>query len=200
MKFLFLFIFISKVNLNLLSENVKKIKIILSLENTKLEKEVELNDELNEFLLEFKPENVQRWFPVGYGAQPLYDLKLELKLENSVISSTSKRIAFRTVELVQDKIDNDDNYEFYFKVNEIPIFSKGANFIPMDSFERQNNETIERLIQNAIDANMNMLRIWGGGIYQSEEFYSKCDEKGILVWQEFMFACSLYPVHKEFLE
>jgi beta-mannosidase len=185
----------------LTSESLKRVNIILSLNQQEIQREIELIDGNNEISMDFTPENVKLWFPFGYGDQILYDFHLRvLNLNSNLIASSKKRIAFRKVELVQDKIDNDNNYEFYFKVNDIPIFAKGANFIPMDSFERQSTQTIDRLIQNAVDANMNMLRVWGGGIYQSNEFYEKCDEKGILIWQEFMFACSMYPRHSEFLE
>jgi beta-mannosidase len=90
---------------------------------------------------------------------------------------------------------------FYFRVNGRPVFMKGANYIPQDAFlDRVTTERYEHLLQSAADANMNMLRVWGGGIYEKDIFYDLCDEKGILVWQDFMFACSMYPGDEPFLE
>ena len=83
---------------------------------------------------------------------------------------------------------------FTFIINGVPVFAKGANWIPADSFPtRISKEKYRWLLKSAVDANMNMLRVWGGGIYETDEFYDMCDEMGILVWQEFMFACSMFP-------
>jgi beta-mannosidase len=89
---------------------------------------------------------------------------------------------------------------FYFKVNGIPVYAKGANYIPQNSFQnRVTRSDYEQLLQDVVDANMNMLRVWGGGIYENDEFYQLCDEKGIMLWQDFMFACAMYPGDKDFL-
>jgi beta-mannosidase len=91
---------------------------------------------------------------------------------------------------------------FYFKVNGVPIFAKGANEIPLDVLpERgQNPETVSRILESAHATNMNMLRVWGGGVYESDYFYDKADELGILIWQDFMFACAMYPTYPEYLK
>ena len=90
---------------------------------------------------------------------------------------------------------------FAFVVNGKPIFSKGANWIPGDSFTtRMTKDSYKQLLKNAVNANMNTVRVWGGGIYESEDFYDLCDELGLIVWQDFMFACSLYPGDDNFLE
>jgi beta-mannosidase len=96
----------------------------------------------------------------------------------------------------------DQGLSFYFKVNGHPIFAKGANEIPLSVLpERgQDKDTIERLMQSARDVNMNMLRVWGGGVYESDYFYDLADEYGILIWQDFMFACALYPTDDAYLE
>lgn len=90
---------------------------------------------------------------------------------------------------------------FYFKVNHIPIFMKGSNEIPIDILPEkgQNKTLIQKLLQTAHDSHMNMIRVWGGGVYESDYFYEVADELGILIWQDFMFACSLYPSTEEFL-
>ena len=88
-----------------------------------------------------------------------------------------------------------------FVINGIPVFAKGGNWIPADSFpSRITKDKYRYLIKSVRDSNMNMLRVWGGGIYEADEFYELCDEMGIMVWQDFMFACSMYPANQEFLD
>jgi beta-mannosidase len=161
------------------------------------------------------------WWPNGYGAQPLYDLEVELlspspgpsRREGSKISSPigggwvggavldskNLRIGLRTIEL--DRHADQWGESFQFVVNGLPIFAKGANWIPAHSFVTEvTREFYDDLLTSATQAHMNMLRVWGGGIYEMEAFYDLCDEKGILIWQDFMFACSLYPGDKKFLK
>ena len=97
--------------------------------------------------------------------------------------------------------DDKDGKSFTIKVNGAPVFMKGANYIPADSFvDRVTPERYRFLLQSAADAHMNMLRVWGGGIYEDDRFYDLCDELGMLVWQDFMFACSMYPGDAPFIE
>jgi len=141
----------------------------------------------------------ERWWPNGMGEQPLYDIRVELISAGKILHTISERIGLRTIELVtnQDEVGN----TFHFVVNGRPLFMKGANYIPQDSFlDRVTPERYAHVIQSAADANMNMLRVWGGGIYEKDIFYDLCDEKGILVWQDFMFACSMYPGDSLFLD
>jgi beta-mannosidase len=108
-------------------------------------------------------------------------------------------LGLRTVELVREK--DDIGVSFYFKVNGHPVFMKGANVIPNDIFlDRVTPEKYEYILKSARDANMNMLRVWGGGIYEKDIFYNLCDKYGILIWQDFMFACNMYPGDDKFLE
>ncbi|CAF4056239.1 unnamed protein product [Rotaria sordida] len=141
--------------------------------------------------------HVQLWWPNGQGDQPLY----ELIVSNNNQSIDSRFIGFRTVELVQSNYsDGINGTSFYFRINSRPIFIKGSNWIPSDSFqERVTNEKLEQLLTSAKLANMNMLRIWGGGIYERDYFYEIADRLGIMLWHDFMFACSLYPVDDAFL-
>jgi len=147
--------------------------------------------------------NANLWWPVGYGSQPLYTL--EATFTSSQLSqpvSDTRTVGFRVAELVTspEKYSNKTGSPMYFRVNGVPIFAKGSNFVPMDSFENKiTKEDLLRLVQSTLDANMNIIRVWGGGIYQHDEFYNLCDEKGIMVWQEFMFACAMYPRDSEFL-
>lgn len=140
----------------------------------------------------------QLWWPAGLGDQPLYAFDFILKTPGS-IDSASVRTGIREVALVQERDSIGET--FYFRINGKPVFMKGANYIPQDNFlTRVPDEKYEKTIQSALDANMNMLRVWGGGIYEREIFYDLCDEKGLLVWQDFMFACNMYPGDQAFLE
>jgi beta-mannosidase len=145
------------------------------------------------------------WWPKGYGNQDLYELKIEAEDGQTL----AKKIGLRTVKLVQSAIDSQYLKEkvtgtnpsvFYFEINHVPIFMKGANFIPIDSFHaRVTHADRLYIMQSALASNMNMLRVWGGGIYQPDDFYDLADELGIMIWEEFMLACALYPTHDAFL-
>ncbi|HID08106.1 MAG TPA: glycoside hydrolase family 2 protein, partial [Armatimonadetes bacterium] len=142
--------------------------------------------------------NPKLWFPNGYGEQPLYTVAIEVYADGRLLDSATRRIGLRTLKLVQ----RPDRYgeSFVFVINGIPIFCKGANWIPADVFpSRVTRERYEHLIRSAVEAHMNMLRVWGGGIYEDDCFYDLCDEYGILVWQDFMFSCSVYPGDEEFI-
>jgi beta-mannosidase len=151
-----------------------------------------------DFSVEIAKIAVRSWWPNGYGEQKLYNLSAEFR-NGDETSTKSVRIGFREIELVQEKIGT--GLSFYFKVNGMPIFAKGANEIPLDVLpERgQNPETVSRILESAHATNMNMLRVWGGGVYESDYFYDKADELGILIWQDFMFACAMYPTYPEYL-
>ncbi len=138
------------------------------------------------------------WWPNGFGDQKLYDVGIRLKGKRSV-DTASRSIGLRTVELVTEK--DSIGSSFYFKVNGQPIFMKGANYIPNDVFlPRVDTTAYKKVVDAAVAANMNMLRVWGGGVYENDIFYELCDEKGILVWQDFMFACAMFPGDTAFLE
>jgi len=139
------------------------------------------------------------WWPNGHGDQRLYNVEIQLRDNENLISKKNQSLGLRTIEVVQDK--DSIGASFYFKVNGFPVFMKGANYIPQDIFlNRPSNEDYNYLINSAKDANFNMLRVWGGGIYEKDIFYDLCDKAGILVWQDFMFACAMYPGNEEFLE
>jgi len=153
----------------------------------------------NDFTFEPTLKNPKLWWPNGYGDQALYDLEITVTKDGTVLDKSSKKVGFRKIEVVQEK--DDEGKTFYFKVNGVPIFCKGANWVPADSFLPQvTRDRYDYLLNKAKEANMNMLRIWGGGVYESEDFYDLCDEKGIMVWQDFMFACAEYPEEDWFLE
>lgn len=134
------------------------------------------------------------WYPNGYGAQPLYGVEVALLEGRAVLDRRSFQVGLRTIELREDP--DEWGRSFRFVVNGVPIFAKGANWIPADSFPtRVTPARLEHLVRSAAEANHNMLRAWGGGYYEDERFYDLCDRYGILVWQDFMFACAVYPLH-----
>ena len=140
-----------------------------------------------------KIENAQLWWPAGQGAQPLYHVELVvISADGTEIGHWSRKIGLRTI--VLDRHADEWGESFQFVVNGRPVFAKGANWIPAHSFVAGlTREDYARDLRSAVAANMNMLRVWGGGIYESEFFYDLCDELGLLVWQDFMFACTPYP-------
>jgi beta-mannosidase len=129
----------------------------------------------------------------------MYLLTHEVSQGGRIIAKGEKRIGLRTIELVQE--EDQSGRSFYFRVNGLPVFVKGANYIPQDNFVPRVGDSVYRaLLSDAKDAGMNMLRVWGGGIYENDIFYDLCDEMGIMVWQDFMFACSMYPGDRGFLD
>lgn len=153
----------------------------------------------NQIHVPFEIEHPQLWWPNGYGKQYLYELIILILKNDKVIHADTLKTGIRKIELVQ-KADSIGK-SFYFKVNDAPVFMKGTNFIPADNFlPRVSKTDYENLVNDAAQCNMNMLRVWGGGTYADDYFYKLCDEKGVLVWQDFMFACAMYPGDSAFLE
>ncbi|MGB0882218.1 MAG: glycoside hydrolase family 2 protein, partial [Vicingaceae bacterium] len=154
---------------------------------------------LNTIIYDFEIENPKLWWCNGLGEPYLYDLNISLFDDENKIDEKSTRYGIRTIELV-NKPDSIGT-SFYFKLNGQPVFMKGANYIPQDMFlHKVTDSQYHKLLDDVKSANMNMLRVWGGGIYENDIFYDICDEKGILVWQDFMFAGSMYPVDNAFKE
>ncbi len=151
----------------------------------------------NRFGWEFEIKNPELWWTKGLGKPKLYNLKIEIE-SDYYKQSLNKTIGLRTIQLIQRPDSAGKSFEFV--LNGTPVFIKGANYIPMDNFLPEISKSrYEELISDAADANMNMLRVWGGGIYEDDEFYKLCDENGILVWQDFMFACNMYPGDIDFI-
>jgi len=133
------------------------------------------------------------WWPNGYGEQPLYQVQIALHQDEHSLDVCHKQIGLRTIELRQEP--DAWGRSFAFVVNGVAIFAKGSNWIPADSFPtRLTKDGLEGLIRSAVATHHNMLRVWGGGYYEDENFYDLCDQYGILVWQEFIFSCSIYPL------
>ena len=169
------------VSLDVISPNGKKEKLDL----------VVSDSNKNEF--SYKVSNPELWWPNGYGNQNLYNVSISLSQNSFVLDQRDFRIGLRKIEVQQ----NPDEWgeSFTFIVNDVPVFAKGSNWIPADTFPTRNTrESLEGLIRSAAISHQNMLRVWGGGFYEDEIFYDLCDEYGILVWQDMIFSCSIYPL------
>ena len=147
----------------------------------------------------FDVQKPKLWWCNGMGEPHLYDFYIEIRKNGQKIERKDVRTGIRTIELVTEK-DAAGN-SFYFKLNGKPVFMKGANYIPQDMFQdRVEPGQYKKLLDDCVASNMNMLRVWGGGIYEDELFYQLCNARGILVWQDFMYACALYPGHGSFFK
>ena len=144
-------------------------------------------------------DNPQLWWPNEMGEQPLYDFEVVLKKGDKVMDSKSFRSGIRTFEMVDEP--DSIGRAFYFKVNGVPFYAKGANYVPEEMIETWiNKDNTLKLLRMAQDAHFNMLRVWGGGIYPSDDFFNICDSLGILIWEDFMYAGTMYPYDEAFLE
>ena len=151
----------------------------------------------NHVVLPFRVPNPSLWYPNGYGSQPLYRFTASVTQGGSPADHASVRTGLRSVELRRER--DEWGKSFAFVINGIPVFAKGADVIPFDSFApRVTKEQHRKVLQAARDAHMNMIRHWGGGYYESDDFYELCDELGLMVWQDFMFGGSMVPGDTEF--
>jgi beta-mannosidase len=149
--------------------------------------------------IRFSVKNPRLWWPNGVGVPSLYELTIALKnTKDELLDKKNLNVGIRTISL---ELQDAEKAVFRFLVNGRRIFAKGANWIPADSFlTRIENKTYYDLLNLAKDAHMNMIRVWGGGIYERDDFYDYCDQLGLMVWQDFMFACGVYPSHREFIK
>lgn len=178
----------------------EKVTFQLSLDgNETLTAEATINDNRAEAVIVV--EKPELWYPVRYGKQPLYTLKATLLDDNEEADTSSKKIGLRKAELVQDPLIDQPGTSFYFRINNIPVFCGGSDWIPADNFiPRISKERYYDWVKLVADGNQFMIRVWGGGIYEEQAFYDACDELGILVWQDFMFGCGNYPAWPEMLD
>ncbi len=186
------------IQLKTQSQNEFRVEAELSILGQSFRKQILARGD-SEVKINFDIPDAELWWPQGQGSPHLYDLNVKVLDEYKNISAQKElKVGIRTIELqLEDKGKN----TFRFLVNSKPVFLKGADWIPVDSFiPRASDNIYQQLIRLAKEANMNVLRVWGGGVYESDLFYDLCDQMGILVWQDFMFACAAYPEHEEFLE
>ncbi len=163
------------------------------------QKNTPLTKGLNKIEIPFTITNPQLWWSRGLGKAHLYNFETTLKINDKKADSRIDKTGLRSVKI----INRPDKHgkSFYIELNGRPVFTKGANYIPNDMFlPLVTDEKYKKVILDAVDANMNMLRVWGGGIYENDIFYELCDEYGIMVWQDFMYACSMYPAEGAMLE
>lgn len=144
------------------------------------------------YQVEFRIDDPELWWCNGLGNPTLYDINVQVSTKFRVEEQKLKT-GLRKIELISDT--DEHGQSFYFILNGIPVFARGANWVPAEYFNGSNSEAnYKELLEMAKDANFNMLRVWGGGIYENDEFYNLCDSLGIMVWQDFMFACAMYPL------
>lgn len=164
----------------------------------KKKQKVELKDGKNTIKTHYTIKNPKLWYPNGFGTPELYPISISLEKGKTKLDGKNLNIGLRTIELVQEQ--DKEGKSFYFKVNGIPVYAKGANVIPPHEFVPSTDKNLyKKWMSEAKFANMNMLRIWGGGIYADDEFYDEADKNGILIWQDFMFACAMYPGDEHFI-
>ena len=161
-------------------------------------KELNLKKGTHVYAVPFEIKNPRLWWPNGLGEPYLYDISTQIVV-NKRTDNHNHKLGLREIEVVNEK--DSIGKSFYFKVNGQPVFMKGANYVPNDVFlDRVSPEKYEHIVKSAYLSNFNMLRVWGGGIYEKDIFYDLCDKYGILIWQDFMFACNMYPGDSKFLE
>ncbi len=148
----------------------------------------------------FVIKNPDLWWPNGHGEQPLYTATATLS-NGSALDTQSKRFGIRTIILIQRPLDNEPGTTFIFNINGRDIFIQGGDWIPADNLTpRITRQKYFDWIKMAKRGNLNMIRVWGGGIYESEDFFDACDEMGLLVWHDFAFACGDFPIYPDFLK
>ncbi|MFM2190821.1 MAG: hypothetical protein RL491_1207 [Bacteroidota bacterium] len=179
-----------------LDVNAKHVEVVLKVDGAFKQFQVFGNDTTIE--ITFRVLNPKLWWPNGMGDQHQYDFKVLAYADGFLVDSSVVRTGIRTTELIMEP----DNYgtSFYFKINGKKIFAQGANYVPQGLLPGVDGDRDRlRLLSDAANVGMNMLRVWGGGIYEHDRFYELCDSLGLMVWQDFMFACSMYPSDSSFL-
>jgi beta-mannosidase len=190
---------IAQLEIQSVSGGEYNISLHIDGEPSGITKNITLERGFNKKKLDITIENPKLWWTRGLGDPYLYDFSFRLEKDDEVTDIYRLDYGVRTVRLVQNP--DEVGHTFYFEVNGIPVYMKGANVIPSETITtRVSGEVYQNLVKNAVDANMNMLRVWGGAIYEDDYFYQLCDRNGLLVWQDFMFACNLQPGDEAHLE
>ena len=149
----------------------------------------------------FEVENPALWWPRGHGDANLYRLDVALMYEETVLAQMETTIGIRVAKLERTDVTTTENPgEFLFRVNNMPIYCRGTNWVPLDAFHSRDAARYQTAIQLAVDVGCNMIRCWGGNVYEDHAFFDLCDREGLMVWQDFAMACAGYPQADEFLE
>ena len=144
-------------------------------------------------------ENMKLWWPRFAGEPNVYDVTTELRYNGKVIDSKTENLGFRIISLENTEVvDENGNGDFCFVVNGQRIFAIGTNWIPLDAFHADDEKRLDQALECLYDVNCNMIRCWGGNVYENDKFYDFCDRNGIMIWQDFSFACAIYPYNEEF--
>ncbi|MBM7568529.1 beta-mannosidase [Paenibacillus sacheonensis] len=163
-----------------------------------------LRSGLNYLAYEADVPDAELWWPNGMGAQPLYTVEASISCGDEIVAYPPFQVGIRTVRINTDSVaatGDEPERQFTLEVNGVPVFCKGGNWIPADAIiARVSDEKYTALVDEAAEANFNMLRIWGGGIYERDIFYEACDARGILIWHDFMFSCGKYPDHLDWFK
>lgn len=193
----------NQVDVYSVSEEPVKAKVLITyalegFDYQNIEEDITLIKGMNKVSIPLEITNPELWMPVGWGEPNLYSFKASVIVDNKTVSEKKERIGLRSVELIQEP--DEHGKSFYFRVNGTPLFAKGTNYIPGEIMtSQQDSAYYNRLFDNITGANMNFVRVWGGGTYESDYFYELADEKGILIWQDFIFGCTPYPSDDAFL-
>lgn len=164
-----------------------------------VQKQIELRPGENTVSMPVMIDNPHLWMPNGWGEPSLYKFTASVSVDGVEVASQERQVGLRSIRVVME--DDEHGKSFYFEVNGHPMFAKGANFIPDDALlPNVTTERYKRIFEDVKAANMNMLRVWGGGIYEDDKFYDEADRNGILIWQDFLFACTTYPHDPLFLK
>ena len=190
------------IDINKLTESTNaKLRVNYSIGNKKIhtqETDISLHEGDNRLSTSYELQNPKLWMPNGWGNQHLYEITAQIIIENEIVAEKSHKVGLRNIRVVNE--EDKDGKSFYFEVNGEPMFAKGANYIPGEIMNTlQDDNYYDKLFENITAANMNMIRVWGGGFYEDDKFYELADEKGILIWQDFMFGCTPYPHDESFL-
>lgn len=151
--------------------------------------------------LEFRVDNPLLWWPRGYGEANLYEVHMELLHGDKVLAERRDTFGIRTAELERSDVTSAENPgQFLFKINGVPIFCKGSNWVPADMFHSKDAERIPRMLDLFAEMNCNIVRVWGGSVYEDHAFFERCDREGFMVWQDFAYGCAFYPQTEQFYE
>lgn len=165
--------------------------------SSRIEAEEKIDFKAGRFMV-YDVENPVLWWPYGYGEQSLYDTKVSFTKDGKEVAPETMKIGIRSVKLDRTDLTDGKNGNFEFLINGVPVMCKGSNWVPLDAFHSRDKDRYARALALVKDIGCNILRCWGGNVYEDKEFYDFCDENGIMIWQDFSMACNVYPQDEEF--